>query len=233
MHNHTTKCTQSLGHLSWWCSWTQKDVNLLPIRLYLPWKSPHLSELHCNNTAKKTSNRRLYISRPPAFTMWHLAPSDHPSVSAVFSPVVGSNPIPSGDGRINTSLVICVAYVLTLDRDQQSLGPSRSDHPPAALHSTWVPSEARGWGEIMKRTLVWPLNQLDDCKSKEAGQGVRAVGAAPTVVCVNRFWSLDLITWSLRNQGAQITRMQNTHSEQSPVYGQKSQPKTIVMETRF
>lgn len=105
------------------------------------------SQSHCNSIPKKTSNKWLYISRPPAFTLWHLAPSDQQSVSAVFPPVVGSNPIPSGDGRINTSLVICVAYVLTLDRDQLSVGPSRSDQPPPALHSTWVPSEARGWGD--------------------------------------------------------------------------------------
>lgn len=37
----------------------------------------------------------------------------------------------------------------------------------------------------MKRTLVWPVNQLDDCKNNEAGRGVTAAGAAPTVACVN------------------------------------------------
>lgn len=55
----------------------------------------------------------------------------------MFPPVVGSNPIPSGDGRINTSLLSCVAYVLTLDRAQQSVGP----RPPAPL--LFIPPEWR------------------------------------------------------------------------------------------
>lgn len=90
-------------------------------------------------------------------------------------------------------------------------------------------------GEIMKRTLVWPLNQLDDCKNNEAGRGVAAAGAAPTVVCVNRFWSLNLNAWSLCNQGEQMTahaRKPRDFLICCPVYRQKSLPTTIVMETR-
>lgn len=47
----------------------------------------------------------------------------------------------------------------------------------------------------MKRTLVWPVNQLDDCKNNEAGRGVTAAGAALTVARVNRLFEFGL-DWS-------------------------------------
>lgn len=113
---------------------------------------------------------------------------------------------------------------------------------PTSRLLLFIPPECRVKredGEIMKRTLVGPLNQLDDCKNNEAGRGVTAAGAAPTAVCINGFWSLDLMAWSSWNHGVRITRIQQRHSEQSDflirchVYRQESPPTTIVMETRF
>lgn len=47
----------------------------------------------------------------------------------------------------------------------------------------------------MKRTLVWPVNQLDDCKNNEGGRGVTAAGATLTVTRVNGLFEFGL-DWS-------------------------------------
>lgn len=86
------------------------------------------------------------------------------------SPPIRSNPIPSGDGQINRSALICVAYVLTLDWDQRSLDPLYTSFH---LSAEWRERMERSW----RGHWFWPANQLDYCKNKEAGREVTAVGA--------------------------------------------------------